>query len=91
MGPRIVVLDCSLLGEADGEQLEAIASLCLRLKRRGCGLRLVNPSRGLLDLIELSGLGSVLTPLRVEVGGEAEERKETGGVEEEGELRDPTA
>jgi hypothetical protein len=35
MGRRTVVLDCSALVEADAEQLEAIARLCLGLKRAG--------------------------------------------------------
>lgn len=85
MGRRTVVLDCSALAEADAEQLEGIARLYLRLKRRGCALRLANPSEGLLELIELAGLASVLG---VEAGGEAEEREDPGRVQEEGQLGD---
>ena len=82
MGRRVVVLDCSDLAEADAEQLEDIARLCLSLKRLGCTLRLADPGEGLLELIEFAGLGSVL-------GGEAEEREDPSGVEEERELGDP--
>ena len=85
MGQRVVVLDCSALADANLGQLECIARLCLRLKRRGCVLRLANPSEGLLELIELAGLASLLG---VEAGGEAEQREDPGGVEEERELGD---
>ncbi len=85
MGRRVVVLDCSDLAEADAEQLEDIARLCLSLKRLGCTLRLANPGEGFLELIEFAGLGSVLG---VEAVGEAEEREDPSGVEEERELGD---
>ena len=85
MGRRTVVLDCTALAEADAEQLEAIARLCLRLRRRALALRLANPGEGLLELLEFAGLASVLG---VEAGGEAEEREDPSRVQEEGELRD---
>lgn len=85
MGRRIVVLDCSAFAEAGAEHLERIARLCLRLKRRGCALRLANPGEGLLELIEFAGLASVLG---VEASGEAEEREDSSRVQEEGELGD---
>jgi anti-anti-sigma regulatory factor len=85
MGRRTVVLDCSALAAADAGQLEGIARLCLSLKRRGCALRLANPSDGLLALIELVGLTSLSG---LEAGGQAEEREDPGGVQEEGELGD---
>jgi ABC-type transporter Mla MlaB component len=85
MGRPTVVLDCSDLAEADARQLDGIARLCLRLKRRGCALRLAGPGEGLLELIELAGLAAVLG---VEAGGEAEEREDPGGVQEERDLRD---
>jgi ABC-type transporter Mla MlaB component len=85
MGRRRIVLDCAALAEADAGQLEGITRLCLRSKRRGCTLRLANPSEGLLELIEFAGLASVLG---AEAGGEAEEREDPSRVEEEGELGD---
>jgi anti-anti-sigma regulatory factor len=85
MGRRTVVLDCSALSEPDAGQLDGIARLCLRLKRRGWTLRLVDPSPALVELIELAGLASVLG---VEAGGEAEEREDPGGVQEERQLGD---
>jgi ABC-type transporter Mla MlaB component len=81
-------LDCSTLPEADIGQIDRLARLQLSLRRRQCELRLANAGEGLLDLVALVGLAAVLG---VEPGGKAEEWKEPGGVEEEGELRDPTA
>jgi anti-anti-sigma regulatory factor len=44
---------------ADAATLHALAALQLLARRRGCRLRLRNPSRELLDLIELAGLSGV--------------------------------
>ena len=85
MGRRTVVLDCSDLGPADAAQLDAIARLCLRVKRRGAALRLADPDELLVELIELAGLAGVLG---VEAGGEAEQGEDPGRVEEEGDLGD---
>lgn len=85
MGRPTVVLDCSALAEVDAEQLEAIARLCLVLRRRGLALRLANPGEGLLRLIEFAGLASALG---VEAGGEAEQREDPGRVQEEDDVGD---
>jgi len=87
MGRTTFVLDCSALPEADGGQLDGLARLYLSLRRRRCELQLANAGDGLLGLIDFAGLAGVLG---VEAGGEAEEREESSGVEEEGELGDPT-
>jgi len=68
---------------ADGLALDALARLQLAARRFGLELRLCHASSQLLDLIALAGLGEVL---RVEVEGEAEEREESGGAQEEGQL-----
>ena len=88
MGRPTFVLDCSALPEADVEQVDCLARLCLHLRRAECELRLVNPSAGLCELLEFAGLAGAL---RVESSGQAEEREEALGVEEEGELGDPPA
>jgi hypothetical protein len=88
MGRRTFVLDCSALPEADAGQIDGLARLCLGLRRRGCELRLANPSAGLRELVDLAGLAAVLG---LEPGGQAEEREDALGVEEEGELGDPPA
>jgi hypothetical protein len=82
------VLDCSALPEPDAGQLDTLARLRLSLRRRHCELRLANAGDSLLDLIEFAGLSDAL---RVEPIREAEEREEPSGVEEEGELGNPTA
>jgi ABC-type transporter Mla MlaB component len=87
MGWTIFVLDCSALPEADAGQLDGLAGLHLSLRRRRCELRLANASDSLLALIDFAGLAAVL---RVEAGGKAEQGKEPGGVEEEGQFSDPT-
>jgi anti-anti-sigma regulatory factor len=83
-----VVLDCSTLHEPDAELVEALAHLHLDLRRRRRELRLVNVGPRLLELIEFAGLGQVL---RVEPGGEAEEREDARRVEEERDLGDSPA
>jgi ABC-type transporter Mla MlaB component len=85
MESRTVTLDCTALAGADAELLDGLARLCLLLQRRGCTLRLRNPGAALLELIEFAGLAAVL---RVEAGGKAEQREETGRVQEEGQLGD---
>ncbi|HEY0869315.1 MAG TPA: hypothetical protein VGD55_02860 [Acidothermaceae bacterium] len=45
----------------DAVTVEALARLQLIARRNGCTLRLRNASAELLDVIELMGLGSVLT------------------------------
>jgi len=88
MGRSTFVFDGSALPTAEMRHVDGLARLHLNLRRRDCELRLANVSDGLLDLIDLAGLVGVL---RVETGGEAEKREEPDGVEEEGELGDPTA
>jgi anti-anti-sigma regulatory factor len=86
MGRPTFVLDCSALPEAGLGQVDGLACLRLRLRRRGEGLCLVNADATLRELIDLAGLARVLG---VESSRKAEEGEEPGGVEEEGELGDP--
>jgi hypothetical protein len=71
---------------ADAETVDTLARLQLLAHRRGSELLLRNSSPELLALIAFSGLERVL---RVEPGGQAEEREQPLRVEEEGELGDP--
>jgi hypothetical protein len=64
------------------ETVDALARLRLAGKRLGFEVRLI-PTEELLQLLELVGLVDVLW--------EPEEREEALGVEEERQLRDPTA
>ena len=70
----------------DAAAVDALARLQLNAQRLGLELRLRHASSALRELIEFAGLDQVL---RVETGGQAEEREERLGVEEERELDDP--
>jgi anti-anti-sigma regulatory factor len=73
---------------ADAATVDALARLQLCARRRGLDIRLRGASGELRDLLALCGLGDVL---RVEAGGQAEEREQGIRVEEEGELNDPAS
>ena len=66
--------------------VDVLARLQLAAKRRGYRLRVQEASDELCGLIEFAGLGEALG---VESRGEAEEREERLGVEEERQLDDP--
>jgi hypothetical protein len=70
---------------AFGPDLASIDALA-RVRLRVRGARLRGASRELRDLVAYCGLEGVL---RLEPLGQAEERKEGVGLEEEGELGDP--
>jgi len=88
MGLTRVRLDCSRYGDPDLSAIDEIARLQLACGRCGCGLRLANADRELLELIRFAGLAGVL---RVESGRETEEWEQPSRVEEERELGDPPA
>ena len=83
--PTTIVLDVSAFSP-DVATVDALARLQLAARRVGRGLQLRNASRELVELIIFCGLSEVL---RVEPGGQAEEREQRLGVEEERELPDP--
>jgi len=66
--------------------IEALARLQLGVRRLGGRLELHGASTQLIQMIRFVGLGDVL---RVEAEGQAEEREQALGVEEERELDDP--
>ena len=54
-------MDCDVAGiAADAVAVEALARLQLGALRHGCGVRLVNASRELADLVAFMGLADVL-------------------------------
>jgi hypothetical protein len=83
--PSQIVCDVGAL-TPDADTIETLARLQLEARRCGVELRLRNVSLELGELLELTGLRDVL---RVEAEGQAEEREERLGVEEERELDDP--
>ena len=80
-------LSCDVRGlRADVAALGALARLQLAARRAGFELRLVRASAELTSLIEVTGFETVL---RVEPGGQPEEREQPVGVEERVEMGDP--
>jgi hypothetical protein len=82
-----VTLDCAPFPEPTGVMIDSLARLFLIARKRGATVRMENMSQSLLGLIRFCGL---LQALGVEPGGQPEEWEEPGGVQEEGELADPT-
>jgi hypothetical protein len=84
--PRPNTLSCDVRALApDALTIDALARLQLAARRVGREVALHGASRELVELIELFGLTGVL---RVEAGGQPEEREQRLGVEEERELDD---
>ena len=84
--PTTIVCDVAALAEANLETIDGLARLQLAARRIGREVRLRHASDDLQDLLAFVGLADVL---RVEAGGEPEQREQRLGVEEEGELGDP--
>ena len=83
---REIACDVGALVGADAGTVDALARLQLTAKRSGYRLRLHNAPPELCELLHFAGLAEVLG---VEPCGQAEEREERLGLEEEGELADP--
>jgi hypothetical protein len=83
-------VDCDVghLANPDLRTVAALARAQLNARRQGTRLRFRNASPALRELIAFAGLEEVL-PLVGRLRGEAEEREEPVGVEEEGQLIDP--
>jgi hypothetical protein len=88
LGARELVCDVAAL-PADALAIDVLARLQLAARRRGRVLRLRNPTAELVELLAFAGLGGVLGVDGVEARGQAEEREERVGREEERELDDP--
>jgi len=84
----LVLCDLGALPDADLGTVDALARLQLTSRRLGCQVSVRNAPPGLGDLLLLAGLGQVVR-LWVEASGQAEEREEALGVEEEGDPADP--
>jgi hypothetical protein len=80
--------DAAEISAQDLALVNALARLQLAARRRGLRLRLRNVPADLVELLELCGLGEVLG---LEPGRQPEHREEAGGVQEEGDARDPVA
>jgi hypothetical protein len=83
--PSTIVCDVGSLAPYAGA-VDGLARLQLNARRLGQEIRLSNASSELRELLEFVGLCEVLG---VEPGGQAKEREQCVGVEEERELHDP--
>jgi anti-anti-sigma regulatory factor len=81
---RPIVCDVSALAP-DASTIHSLARLQLQAKRHGLEIRLCKVPSELRELLGLCGLAEVLS---LEVIGQAEQREERGGVEEERHLGD---
>jgi ABC-type transporter Mla MlaB component len=90
-GAKIVLCDVSKLEGADAVAIDLLARLQLTVRRLGCRLRLRHPSAELCQLLAFAGLADVCGLGGVELGRQAEQWEEPLGVEEEGQLDDPSA
>jgi hypothetical protein len=86
MRPSRLVCDTSELQAPDLGTVADLARLHLAARRLDLEVVLRNASEALVELVAFVGLADVL---RVELQGQAEEREERLGVEEERELDDP--
>jgi hypothetical protein len=85
--PATRTIACDVGGlRPDAVAVDALARLQLHARRLGLDVRLHGGSSELQELLAFVGLQEVLG---VETGGQAEEREERGGVEEERQLGDP--
>jgi anti-anti-sigma regulatory factor len=87
MSTESVIVDCARIPEPDFATIGRLARVQLEARRKGLDLRLRNTTPPLLELIWLAGLDRVL---RVEVKRQSEQREKPRGIEEEGELPDPS-
>lgn len=89
-----IVCDAGELTDADCGTVDQLARLQLIARRRGRRICLRRVSSELHELLAVAGLCDVLgCPdwLGLETGGQAEEREEPGGVQEERDAADPIA
>ena len=86
-GRSTIVCDAGAIFAPDVGTVDLLARMQLRARRHGFELRIFDASNELVELIGLVGLADVL---RVELQGEAEDRKQRLRVEEEAELDDPS-
>jgi ABC-type transporter Mla MlaB component len=86
-GADVALCDVGAL-PADAAAVDALARIQLAARRAGRQVVLCRVADDLRDLLAFVGLGGVL---RIEPGGQSEQREQRVGVEEERELDDPPA
>lgn len=91
-GAELVVCDVSAVVDPDAATIDALARVQLTARRLGRQVQLRHACGELRDLVALMGLGDVLPlsgALRLEPRGQAEDREQARGVEEEADPDDP--
>jgi ABC-type transporter Mla MlaB component len=89
--------DVSALTDPDAAAVDALARLQLTAQRLGRRIRLRHACFELQELLALTGLADVVplctgcTELPLEPEGQAEQREQTRGIEEEADPADPSA
>ena len=90
----VVVCDVGALTDPDAVAVDALARLQLTARRLGRPIRLRHACGELQELLALMGLSDVVPlcggPLPFEPRGQAEQREQARGVEEEADPADPT-
>ncbi len=92
VNPDLVVCDVGGLVDPDAVAVDALARLQLTARQLGCRIRLRQACGQLRELLVLMGLGDVLpcgAASGLEPRGQAEEREQPLGVEEEADPGDP--
>jgi ABC-type transporter Mla MlaB component len=90
----LVICDVGGLVDPDAGTVEALCRLQLTARRLGRRVELLDVRGELRDLLAMTGLSGVVPPcadLSLEPGGEAEQRKQPRGIEEERDPADPVA
>ena len=88
----LVLCDVGAVVHPDAVTIDAMARMHLTALRLGRRIRFHQACGELLDLLAFVGLSDVLpveAALRLDLGGQAEEREEARGVQEEADTGDP--
>jgi ABC-type transporter Mla MlaB component len=88
----LVICDVSALTHPDAGTVDVLARMQLTARRLGCEIRLRHASLELRELLALVGLRDIVpcpAGSGLEASGQAEDREEPRGVEEERDPADP--
>ena len=88
---EVVICDVGEVVDPDAVAVDALARLHLTAKRLGYRLHLLDTGEELRDLLDLMGVADVFARLPLESRGEAEQREQVLGVEEERDSGEPIA
>jgi ABC-type transporter Mla MlaB component len=90
----LVICDVGQLADPDAGTVEALCRLQLTARRLGRKMELLDARGEVRDLLAMTGLSGVVPPcadLPLEPSGQAEQREQARGIEEERDPADPVA